>query len=97
MPRTAVRSPSISADGRLVAFLSFASNLVPGVGFSPDRMLQARIFAYSDQQRYRIGPNSRDLIVHGHLAPGSRLAILSARSSKMAVAPPTLVTRRLTV
>ena len=40
------------------------SNLVPGIGFSPDRMLQARIFAYADQQRYRIGPNYRDLPIN---------------------------------
>ena len=39
-------------------------NLVPGIGLSPDRMLQARAFAYADQQRYRIGPNYRDLPVN---------------------------------
>lgn len=31
------------------------SNVVPGIGFSPDKMLQARIFAYADAHRYRIG------------------------------------------
>ena len=31
------------------------SNIVPGIGFSPDKMLQARIFAYADAHRYRIG------------------------------------------
>lgn len=40
------------------------SNLVPGVGFSPDKMLQGRIFAYADQHRYRIGPNYRQLPVN---------------------------------
>ncbi|SES05981.1 catalase [Corynebacterium cystitidis] len=40
------------------------SNIVPGVGLSPDRMLQGRVFAYADQQRYRIGPNYRDLPVN---------------------------------
>lgn len=40
------------------------SNLVPGTGFSPDKMLQARIFAYADQHRYRIGPNFRQLPVN---------------------------------
>ncbi|AKK10173.1 catalase [Corynebacterium uterequi] len=40
------------------------SNLVPGIGFSPDKMLQGRIFAYADQQRYRIGPNYRQLPVN---------------------------------
>ena len=40
------------------------SNLVPGVGLSPDRMLQARVFAYADQQRYRIGANYKQLPVN---------------------------------
>ena len=44
-------------------------NLVPGVGLSPDRMLQARAFAYADQQRYRIGPNYRDLPVNQPIKP----------------------------
>lgn len=40
------------------------SNLVPGIGLSPDRMLMGRAFAYADQQRYRIGPNYRQLPVN---------------------------------
>jgi catalase len=31
------------------------SNVVPGIGFSPDKMLQFRIFAYGDAHRYRLG------------------------------------------
>jgi len=31
------------------------SNIVPGIGFSPDRMLQARVFSYADAHRYRVG------------------------------------------
>ncbi len=31
------------------------SNVVPGVSFSPDKMLQFRIFAYADAHRYRLG------------------------------------------
>lgn len=31
------------------------SNIVPGIGFSPDKMLQARVFSYADSHRYRIG------------------------------------------
>ncbi|SEL74608.1 catalase [Roseivivax marinus] len=31
------------------------NNVVPGIGFSPDKMLQARIFSYADAHRYRIG------------------------------------------
>lgn len=33
------------------------SNIVPGISFSPDKMLQARIFSYPDAHRYRIGTN----------------------------------------
>ena len=40
------------------------SNIVPGVGLSPDKMLQARAFAYADQQRYRIGANYKQLPVN---------------------------------
>ncbi|MBN2842601.1 MAG: catalase [Sedimentisphaerales bacterium] len=32
-------------------------NVVPGISFSPDKMLQARIFSYADAQRYRLGTN----------------------------------------
>ncbi|GAA5497313.1 catalase [Rubritalea halochordaticola] len=31
------------------------SNIVPGISFSPDKMLQARIFSYADAHRYRVG------------------------------------------
>jgi catalase len=33
------------------------TNIVPGIGFSPDKMLQGRIFAYPDTHRYRLGAN----------------------------------------
>jgi len=33
------------------------SNIVPGISFSPDRMLQARLFSYNDAVRYRLGVN----------------------------------------
>jgi len=32
-------------------------NIVPGIGFPPDKMLQGRIFSYGDTQRYRLGVN----------------------------------------
>jgi catalase len=32
-------------------------NFVPGIGASPDKMLQGRLFAYHDALRYRLGPN----------------------------------------
>ena len=33
------------------------SNVVPGISFSPDKMLQGRLFSYGDAQRYRLGVN----------------------------------------
>ena len=32
-------------------------NIVDGIGFSPDKMLQGRLFSYGDAQRYRLGVN----------------------------------------
>ncbi len=40
------------------------SNVVPGIGFSPDKMLLGRVFSYPDAHRYRIGPNYMDLPVN---------------------------------
>ncbi len=38
--------------------------MVPGIEPSPDKMLQGRLFAYADTQRYRIGTNYQDLPVN---------------------------------
>lgn len=43
------------ADVEQAAFAP--TNLVPGLGLSPDKLLQGRIFAYGDAQRYRLGVN----------------------------------------
>ena len=40
------------------------SNLIDGVGFSPDRMLQGRILSYADAQRYRLGINYEQIPVN---------------------------------
>ncbi|RLV48741.1 catalase [Nocardioides mangrovicus] len=40
------------------------SALVPGIGFSPDKMLLGRAFSYADTHRYRIGPNYLQLPVN---------------------------------
>ena len=40
------------------------NNLVPGIGASPDRMLQARIFSYADAHRARIGTNYNEIPVN---------------------------------
>lgn len=43
------------------------ANIVPGVALSPDRMLQARTFFYSDAQRYRLGVNHHQIPVNSPL------------------------------
>ncbi len=45
------------------------SNIVPGVGFSPDKMLQGRIFAYADAHRYRLGTHYEALPVNQPKCP----------------------------
>ncbi|MDT9001676.1 catalase [Paucibacter sp. APW11] len=45
------------------------SNTVPGIGFSPDRVLQARLFAYADAHRYRIGTHYEALPVNAPKCP----------------------------
>ncbi len=45
------------------------SNIVPGIGFSPDKMLQARIFSYADAHRYRLGTNYEALPVNAPKCP----------------------------
>ncbi|MCQ8239551.1 catalase [Acetobacteraceae bacterium KSS12] len=40
------------------------SNIVPGIGFSPDKVLQARLFAYADAHRYRVGTHYEALPVN---------------------------------
>ncbi len=45
------------------------SAVVPGVSFSPDKMLQARIMSYPDAQRYRLGGNYQQLPVNQPKCP----------------------------
>ncbi|MCB4859846.1 MULTISPECIES: catalase [unclassified Sphingobium] len=45
------------------------ANLVPGLGVSPDRMLQARLFSYGDAQRYRLGVNHLHLPINAPQCP----------------------------
>lgn len=47
------------------------ANLVPGIGVSPDRMLQARLFSYGDAQRYRLGVNHLHIPVNAPRCPFS--------------------------
>ncbi|MFA6667194.1 MAG: catalase [Bacilli bacterium] len=40
------------------------AHVVPGIGFSPDKFLQGRLFAYGDAQRYRLGINYNEIPVN---------------------------------
>jgi catalase len=55
------------ADVEQAAFTP--ANVVPGIGFSPDRMLQSRLFAYGDAQRYRLGVNHHQIPVNAPRCP----------------------------
>lgn len=45
------------------------ANIVPGVGFSPDKLLQGRLFSYGDAQRYRLGVNHQQIPVNAPKCP----------------------------
>ncbi len=45
------------------------ANIVPGLGFSPDKMLQGRLFSYGDTQRYRLGVNHHQIPVNAPRCP----------------------------
>lgn len=45
------------------------ANMPPGIGASPDKMLQARLISYPDAHRYRIGVNYRQLPVNRPRGP----------------------------
>ncbi|NRA62215.1 MAG: catalase [Psychrobium sp.] len=44
-------------------------NVVPGISFSPDKMLQGRLFSYGDTQRYRLGVNHQHIPVNAPRCP----------------------------
>jgi catalase len=56
-------------------------NFVPGIGPSPDKMLQGRLFAYGDAHRYRLGINHTQLAVN---APHATVAHNYGRDGAMA-------------
>ncbi|MGL5734262.1 MAG: catalase, partial [Beijerinckiaceae bacterium] len=55
------------ADIEMAAFSP--SNVVPGISWSPDKMLQARIFSYPDAHRYRLGTHFDQLPVNRPKCP----------------------------
>jgi catalase len=50
------------ADVEQAAFAP--ASVVPGISFSPDKMLQGRLFSYGDAQRYRLGINYAQIPVN---------------------------------
>jgi len=62
------RNPdNVFADVEQAAFSP--GNIVPGIGFSPDKMLQGRLFSYGDAQRYRLGVNHAAIPVNAARCP----------------------------
>ncbi|WP_035065231.1 catalase [Nitratidesulfovibrio termitidis] len=45
------------------------ASVVPGIGFSPDKMLQGRLFSYGDAHRYRLGVNHHLIPVNAARCP----------------------------
>ena len=45
------------------------TNIVPGIGLSPDKLLQGRLFSYGDAQRYRLGVNHVSIPVNAPKCP----------------------------
>jgi catalase len=45
------------------------ANVVPGIGYSPDKMLQGRLFSYGDTHRYRLGINHDQIPVNRPRCP----------------------------
>ncbi|MDR0459390.1 MAG: catalase, partial [Coriobacteriales bacterium] len=45
------------------------TNIIPGIGLSPDKLLQGRLFAYGDAQRYRLGVNHSSIPVNAAKVP----------------------------
>src|SRR3546814_13492600 len=62
-----VCSADLFADVEQAAFAP--GNLVPGIGPSPDKMLQSRLFNYADAQRYRLGVNYHQIPVNAARCP----------------------------
>ena len=47
------------------------AHIVPGIGFSPDKMLHGRLFSYGDAQRYRLGVNHHLIPVNAPKFPAN--------------------------
>ena len=67
------------------------ANIVPGMGFSPDKMLQARLISYPDAHRYRLGVNYDSAPVNqaAHARCTPIIAMAPCASTATAVSVPT--------
>ncbi len=45
------------------------AHIVPGIGLSPDKLLQGRVFSYGDAHRYRLGVNNDQIPVNRPIVP----------------------------
>jgi catalase len=63
------------------------SNLVPGIGASPDKMLLGRMFSYPDAHRARIGVNYNQLPVNAPVAPLNNYQTAGRMRYKLATNP----------
>lgn len=61
------------------------TNIVPGLDFSPDKMLQGRLFSYGDTQRYRLGVNHWQIPVNQPKGVGVENMCPFARDGQMRV------------
>ncbi|MGO2546070.1 catalase [Mammaliicoccus vitulinus] len=59
------------------------TNIIPGIDFSPDKMLQGRLFSYGDAQRYRLGVNHFQIPVNS--AKGAANVCPFSRDGQMRV------------
>ena len=75
------------ADVEQAAFTP--ANVVPGIGFSPDRLLQGRLFSYGDTQRYRLGVNHHQIPVNTSQVQRQHSFHRDGACVRMAISAPT--------
>ena len=69
LPNATAFQCDVSNDAEIEQLAMSPSNFVPGIGASPDKMLQARIFSYADAHRYRLGTHYEALPVNSPKCP----------------------------
>jgi len=51
------------------------ANTVPGIGYSPDKLLQGRLLVYDDTQFHRLGPNFKQIPINCPLKPATTMYV----------------------